>query len=43
MLSDALKKTIRNIHQQVADNLTDYKPRKSQNYLVAEIAKNLGG
>ncbi|MBU2970294.1 ATP-dependent DNA helicase DinG [Pseudoalteromonas sp. C2R02] len=43
MLSDALKKTIRNIHQQVADNLTDYKPRKSQNYLVAEIAKTLAG
>lgn len=43
MLSDALKKTIRKIHQQVADNLTDYKPRKSQNYLVAEIAKTLAG
>ncbi|OUL58369.1 ATP-dependent DNA helicase DinG [Pseudoalteromonas ulvae] len=43
MLSDALKKTIRHIHQQVADNLGDYKPRKGQNYLVAEIAKTLSG
>ncbi|ATC95299.1 ATP-dependent DNA helicase DinG [Pseudoalteromonas tunicata] len=43
MLSDALKKSIRKIHQHVADNLSDYKPRKGQNYLVAEIAKTLSG
>ena len=43
MLSDSLKKTIRQIHKHVADNLTDYRPRSSQNYLVAEIAKTLAG
>ena len=39
MLSSSLKKTIRQVHQHVANNLTDYRPRSSQNYLVAEIAK----
>ncbi|NMM40297.1 ATP-dependent DNA helicase DinG [Pseudoalteromonas arctica] len=43
MLSDPLKATIRKIHKHVADNLTDYRPRSSQNYLVAEIAKTLAG
>ncbi|MBQ4831667.1 ATP-dependent DNA helicase DinG [Pseudoalteromonas sp. MMG010] len=43
MLSDSLKKTIRQVHQHVADNLNDYRPRSSQNYLVAEIAKTLAG
>ncbi len=43
MLSETLKKSIRKIHKNVADNLSDYKPRKSQNYLVAEIAKTLAG
>lgn len=43
MLSEPLKKTIRKIHQHVANNLTDYRPRSSQNYLVAEIAKTLAG
>ncbi|MDC9507992.1 ATP-dependent DNA helicase DinG [Pseudoalteromonas sp. Angola-4] len=43
MLSDQLKKTIRQVHQHVASNLTDYRPRSSQNYLVAEIAKTLAG
>ena len=43
MLSDSLKKTIRQVHQHVANNLTDYRPRSSQNYLVAEIAKTLAG
>ncbi|MFK3860154.1 ATP-dependent DNA helicase DinG [Pseudoalteromonas rhizosphaerae] len=43
MLSDALKTTIRKIHKHVADNLSDYRPRSSQNYLVAEIAKTLAG
>ncbi|WP_404340472.1 ATP-dependent DNA helicase DinG [Pseudoalteromonas mariniglutinosa] len=43
MLSESLKKTIRQIHKHVADNLIDYRPRSSQNYLVAEIAKTLAG
>ena len=43
MLSDALKKTIRQTHQHIADNLEGYHPRSSQNYLVAEIAKTLAG
>ena len=43
MLSSSLKKTIRQVHQHVANNLTDYRPRSSQNYLVAEIAKTLAG
>lgn len=43
MLSDSLKKTIRQVHQHVAKNLNDYRPRSSQNYLVAEIAKTLAG
>ncbi|MFY8327245.1 ATP-dependent DNA helicase DinG [Pseudoalteromonas sp. ZZD1] len=43
MLSDPLKATIRKIHKHVADNLNDYRPRSSQNYLVAEIAKTLAG
>ena len=43
MLSDTLKTTIRKIHKHVADNLSDYRPRSSQNYLVAEIAKTLAG
>lgn len=43
MLSEPLKKTIRKIHQHVANNLTDYRTRSSQNYLVAEIAKTLAG
>ena len=43
MLSEPLKKTIRKVHQHVANNLTDYRPRSSQNYLVAEIAKTLAG
>ena len=43
MLSDALKKTIRTTHTSIADSLEGYRPRKSQNYLVAEIAKVLAG
>ncbi|WP_193050183.1 ATP-dependent DNA helicase DinG [Pseudoalteromonas undina] len=43
MLSSSLKKTIRQVHQHVANNLIDYRPRSSQNYLVAEIAKTLAG
>ncbi|KAF7775331.1 ATP-dependent DNA helicase DinG [Pseudoalteromonas citrea] len=43
MLSDALKKTIRQTHQHISDNLEGYHPRASQNYLVAEIAKTLAG
>lgn len=43
MLSDSLKKSIRQIHQHVASHLPDYRPRASQNYLVAEIVKTLAG
>ncbi|CAH9067058.1 ATP-dependent DNA helicase DinG [Pseudoalteromonas holothuriae] len=43
MLSDALKKTIRNTHQNIAEQLDGYRHRSSQNYLVAEIAKTLTG
>ena len=43
MLSDALKKTIRATHTSIAESLDGYRPRKSQNYLVAEIAKVLAG
>ncbi|MBE0369115.1 ATP-dependent DNA helicase DinG [Pseudoalteromonas aurantia] len=43
MLSDALKKTIRQTHKHIADNLDGYRPRSSQNYLVAEVAKTLAG
>ncbi len=43
MLSDSLKKSIRHIHKNIATNLSDYKSRPSQNYIVAEIAKSLAG
>ena len=43
MLCDPLKKTIRTAHQRIAASLEDYRPRPSQNYLVAEIAKTLAG
>lgn len=43
MLSDQLKESIRKIHRNIADSLSNYQPRKSQNYLVAEIAKTLAG
>ncbi|BBN80897.1 ATP-dependent DNA helicase DinG [Pseudoalteromonas sp. A25] len=43
MLSDALKKTIRTTHQNIAESLEGYRHRSSQNYLVAEIAKTLAG
>ncbi|KZN58881.1 ATP-dependent DNA helicase DinG [Pseudoalteromonas luteoviolacea] len=43
MLSDSLKKTVRHAHQNIANQLEDYRPRSSQNYLVAEIAKTLAG
>ncbi|MEI5639204.1 MULTISPECIES: ATP-dependent DNA helicase DinG [unclassified Pseudoalteromonas] len=43
MLSDKLKKNIRQAHQSVAAALDGFRPRPSQNYLVAEIAKTLSG
>ncbi|MFC3033626.1 ATP-dependent DNA helicase DinG [Pseudoalteromonas fenneropenaei] len=43
MLSDKLKKTIRSCHEKLAAQLTDYRNRPSQNFLVAEIAKTLAG
>ncbi len=43
MLSDKLKKNIRNIHKAIGENLPHYQPRQQQNFLVAEIAKTLAG
>ncbi|MCF2907874.1 ATP-dependent DNA helicase DinG [Pseudoalteromonas sp. DL2-H2.2] len=43
MLSDSLKKTIRQAHTNIAEQLEGFRPRAGQNYLVAEIAKTLGG
>ena len=42
-LSDNIKSQIRDIHKRIGANLPNYQPRKQQNYLVAEIAKTLGG
>ncbi|CCQ11739.1 ATP-dependent helicase DinG/Rad3 [Pseudoalteromonas luteoviolacea B = ATCC 29581] len=43
MLSDKLKKTIRECHERIAQSLPDYRSRPSQNFMVAEIAKTLAG
>lgn len=43
MLTDALKNQIREIHQQLKSNLTNYQPRPGQNKMVAEIANTLAG
>lgn len=42
-LTDKLKGKIRQIHKKIGKNLPNYQPRQQQNYLVAEIAKTLGG
>ena len=41
MLSDKLKQMIRSAYKAIGENLTNFSPRKQQNFLVAEIAKTL--
>lgn len=43
MLSDTLKKQIRENYDLITKSLPNFKKRKAQNYLVAEIAKVLAG
>jgi ATP-dependent DNA helicase DinG len=43
MLSDSLKKQIRHNYELITEALPQFKARKAQNYLVAEIAKVLAG
>ena len=43
MLSDSLKKEIRANYELITQALPQFKARKAQNYLVAEIAKVLAG
>jgi ATP-dependent DNA helicase DinG len=43
MLSDSLKKEIRTNYELITKALPQFKARKAQNYLVAEIAKVLAG
>ncbi len=43
MLSDSLKKQIRSNYDVLAQALPNFKKRKAQNYLIAEIAKVLAG
>jgi len=43
MLSDSLKKEIRSNYELITQALPQFKARKAQNYLVAEIAKVLAG
>jgi len=43
MLSDKLKKVIRQAYKAIGENLTHFNPRKQQTLLIAEIAKTLAG
>ncbi|MFT5879448.1 MAG: ATP-dependent DNA helicase DinG [Moritella sp.] len=43
MLSDKNKQAIRDVYQNIRDSLPDFVVRKSQNILVAEMAKTLAG
>lgn len=43
MLSDSLKKEIRSNYDLITQSLPQFKARKAQNYLIAEIAKVLAG
>ena len=43
MLTDSLKKQIRDIHSRIKTSLPNYQPRAGQNLLVAEIAKIISG
>ncbi|KXO12923.1 ATP-dependent helicase DinG/Rad3 [Moritella sp. JT01] len=43
MLSDKSKQAIRDVYQNIRDSLPDFAVRRSQNILVAEMAKTLAG
>ena len=43
MLSESIKKQIRDSYDVITQVLPNFKKRKAQNYLVAEIAKVLAG
>ena len=43
MLTDKLKKVIRQSYKAIGENLTNFNPRKQQTFLIAEIAKTLAG
>ncbi len=43
MLSDKIKKVIRNAYKAIGENLENFNPRQQQTFLIAEIAKTLAG
>jgi len=43
MLTDKLKKVIRQSYKAIGENLKHFNPRKQQTFLIAEIAKTLAG
>lgn len=43
MLSEKIKKSIRQAYKKIGENLTNFNPRKQQTFLIAEIAKTLAG
>ncbi|HHY0527484.1 TPA: ATP-dependent DNA helicase DinG [Vibrio parahaemolyticus] len=43
VLTDKIKDEIRGLYKSVQNELSGFKPRKEQSYLIAEIAKTLGG
>ncbi len=43
MLTDKLKKVIRQSYKAIGENLSNFNPRKQQTFLIAEIAKTLAG
>ena len=43
MLTDKVKTQIRAIYKDIAEALTHFRPRKAQNYMIAEISKTLAG
>jgi len=43
MLTDKLKKVIRQAYKDIGENLANFNPRKQQTFLIAEIAKTLAG
>ncbi len=43
MLGDKTKEIIRKAYKEIGNNLPNFTPRKEQAYLIAEIAKTIGG
>ncbi|QDP01219.1 ATP-dependent DNA helicase DinG [Thalassotalea sp. PS06] len=43
MLGEKTKEVIRQAYKQIGENLENFTPRKQQTFLIAEIAKTLGG